>query len=107
VAEQPDYLDAFCDGRRVATFAGEVMLKCIDVGPLVLATGRIIACDPLVSPETVAFRTRVPPGTYPVVLSVARYANGDERVARAQVQFSRGRVKAWQMAVQPGQREGD
>jgi Protein of unknown function (DUF4241) len=57
-------------------------------GTLALPSGSIIVCDPAGSPSPVLVR-RVPPGRYPVTVSLATMAETHERrIAGAMVQFS-------------------
>ncbi len=99
----PNFDKAFRDGERI----GDRTVRLAEVGPLVLPTGRIVACDPMylfIRPEP-AYTRAVPPGRYPVVLS--RLACGDrqhpdERVACAALRFTDARVERWEMALRPG-----
>ena len=82
----PDFAKLFEDGREVesADF-GRVVLRPRAAGELVLTTGRVVACDPAVSPETEPFAVALPAGAHPVTLSVAHFDDGDQRVAGAMV----------------------
>jgi len=72
-----DYLSmALVDGLR----KGERTLIHRHVGNLHLPTGALVACDPFVNPDVAPFRTHLPHGTFPVVLSIEEYGN-DQRVA--------------------------
>jgi hypothetical protein len=72
-----DFTKAFQEGRTLQLTTknslGPVKISVVRCGELVLPTGRIVACDPFIRDDTeeLAFRTRVPPGKYPVLLSVA------------------------------------
>jgi hypothetical protein len=106
----PDFQKAFRDGERFRTsFLGEFRVERREIGQLVVSTGRLVACDPLVFPETRPFRQRVAAGRYPVVLSIAHIAPADgegvidERVACAMLCLSRRVPRRWRMAVQTGQ----
>ena len=109
-ALHPDFLRAFQNG---ATFhlknrQGKVVetytVQLKDVAAIVLTTGRIVACDPFVlAGDTAPFLVTAPPGTYPVVLSIAMVEPPDERVACAKVQFREGAPVRWEMARKPGQ----
>lgn len=60
---------------RAAHLAGKRATGLKDVlvaGPLVLASGRLVACDALVQPERPPFTRVLAPGSYPVVLYVAK-----------------------------------
>lgn len=51
-----------------AVGTASMSLRHSRVADLVLPSGAIIACDPLVAPETEPFAIAVPPGRYPVML---------------------------------------
>lgn len=79
---------------------GDAALKCHNAGDLVLPTGKIVACDPAVSPETPPFAICVVPDKYPVILSIARFCD-DQRVAYAMLKFSDEKPVRWGMALLP------
>ena len=81
---------------------GPVQLKRVSVGNLVLPSGRIVAQDPFVDVFEEPFTRTVPPGTYPVYLTIAHLPDGDERVAFATVSFRPVAPKSWEMALLPG-----
>jgi hypothetical protein len=99
---QIDYSELFVEGRAIKSEYGDATLKCYNAGDLVVPTGKIVACDPAVSPETPPFATRIPPDKYPVILSVAHYGN-DQRVACAMLKFGDGKPSRWGMALLPNQ----
>lgn len=108
----PDYNNAFHDGTVVedtvqnetgAEAADRYTLHLHELGELVVTSGRIVACDPLVMPDTLPLADTVPPGHYPVILSVAESSNGDQRVAYAMLQLSEQSVVRWEMAAPQGQ----
>jgi hypothetical protein len=88
-----DYLSlALQDGIQV----GETTLRHHQVGDLTLPTGKLVACDPFVTPEAEPFSLHLPRGTYPVVLSVAEIAS-DQRVAFATVRLKQTSPTRWEM----------
>jgi hypothetical protein len=106
----PDFRKAFRGGASFRTdFLGEFHVERRPVGRMIVPTGRLVACDPLVFPETRPFRKRVPPGKYPVVLSIAHIrprprSGADERLACAMLCLSSRSPQRRQMAVKAGQR---
>jgi len=79
-----------------------------DVGRLRMPTGRLVACDPalLEWPEdSPPFTVSVPPGSYPVTLSVARWVDqpAHVRVAAARLEVSKEPVHSWELALRPGE----
>jgi hypothetical protein len=71
-------------------------------GVLVLPTGRLVACDPFIG-DGEPFAAEVPPGRYPVVLSIAHFGNDDQRVAFATVRFRSSLPEKWEPAVLAGE----
>jgi hypothetical protein len=104
-----DFARAFQSG---ATFEsqvlGSIFVRPLEAAQLILTSGRIIACEPsfLQGQEIPPFTRTVPPGRYPVVLSLARFTNphgSDERVACAMIRFRTQQPRTWEMALRPGQ----
>lgn len=58
-----------------------------ELGEINLPTGKIVACDPLVDPETPPFNKQVKAGKYPVTLYI-HCINDDKRVGFAKLSFS-------------------
>ncbi len=103
----PDLSRLFEDGREIATEIGRVTLRLRDAGELTLTTGRVVACDPLTEPESEPLARAVAPGRYPVVLSVAHFEDGDQRVAAAMLRLGGGTPARWEMALWPGDDPGE
>ena len=80
------------------TFAGKVRTQHEDAARLVLPTGRLVAADAPDLPAAKPFKTTFPIGEHPVVLTVARYEDKDERIAAARVVFAKGAVTSWEEA---------
>lgn len=76
--------------------AGETTLRHHRVGDLTLPTGKLVACDPFVTPEAEPFSLLLPRGTFPVILSVAETAT-DQRVAFATIRFKPTSPVRWEM----------
>src|SRR5262249_51265630 len=104
----PDLARAFREGERF----GDATTRVVEVDHLVLPTGRIVACDPgylrSAHSREPAYTRAVPPGRYPVLLSLlasralpARHPSF-ETVACAMVRFQEVPIERWEMAVQPG-----
>src|SRR5262249_26871964 len=98
-----DYSKLIQDGIEVGTAWGNAILKCRNLGDLITPTGKIVACDPFVFPETAAFNVQLNPGRYPVVLSVAHFGDTDQRVAYASIRIRDGQPHHWELAVLPNQ----
>ena len=99
----PDFTRLFEDGREVGSDYGPVVLRRHAAGELVTPTGRVVACDPAAQPETGPYAVALPAGGHPVVLSVAHFEDGDQRVAGAMVIAGAGRPLRWELALLPGE----
>lgn len=91
----------FMEGLRVDTPEGTVLLRQYNLGPLTLTSGEIVACDPkwIEEDTIIPFTVRVAPGTYPVMLTIARFDSGDERVAYATLRLSEQPPIRWEPAL--------
>jgi Protein of unknown function (DUF4241) len=89
----PEYLaSALRDGFQ----SQDVRLVHHGLGQLMLPTGMLVACDPLVNPDTQSFNLSLPKGSFPVFLSVA-HIKTDQRVAFAVVRFKSTQPVGWKM----------
>jgi Protein of unknown function (DUF4241) len=93
----PSYLTALlADSPALQSYEGPVKLECLTVGRLHLPSGRIVACDPL-DPSGLSFAKSVPPGNYPVSLSVVHLKDGEFNAA-AWLTFYEGTPVRWEHA---------
>ncbi len=90
-----EYVTRAFAGGKVTTPQGPVECFIRQAGDLVLPTGRIVACDPLVFDEAEPFTVAVGAGSYPVSLAVAKVSETDQRVAFAKVTFAFADPVAW------------
>ncbi|MEU5665484.1 DUF4241 domain-containing protein [Streptomyces longwoodensis] len=83
-----------------ATPDGPAEVEPADAGLLRITSGRLVVSDPgwISDPRTVA----VPPGEFPVTLSLLRTAR-TVGVAAARVTFLDAPPRAWEMALRPGE----
>jgi hypothetical protein len=105
-----DFEAAFAPGTRFkCPTRGRIRVRQVEIGPLVLPSGKLVACDPSNlrwESDTVPFARTAPPGMHPVILSLAEVGEESavyEQVACAMVRFASAKPAAWQMAVWPGQ----
>lgn len=98
---------AFTPGTRFAQERGGfVEVSTRVVGELKLPTGRIVVADPLTTsfdepPSPLSLTA--PPGVFPVEVALARFEDGDVRVACARVRFEpSARAVRWDVAVFAG-----
>jgi hypothetical protein len=95
------HFDAAFAGRGIAGHEDTTLrFEVRTLGELVLPTGAIVACDPEIPEEYPAFARRVAPGRYPLLVSVAHFAN-DQRVADALLRFSDAPPLRWENAAPP------
>jgi hypothetical protein len=78
-----------------------VTISTHQIGKLILTSGRIIPCDPLIGPDTrYHLKKNVKPGHYPVIVSVADFQPaGDTRFACATLRFSDALTVKWEIAL--------
>jgi hypothetical protein len=109
MVSEPDYSKAFQDDLVVEYTdeeEGDEVETCTlhlhTLGELVITSGQIVACDPLAIPQMPPFADTVPLGRYPVIVSVAEFPGGDQRVAFAQLRLGERPVARWEIAVPQG-----
>ncbi|MDR2986100.1 MAG: DUF4241 domain-containing protein [Nocardiopsaceae bacterium] len=84
----------------------KVITEVMDAGMLRMPSGRLVAKDPgWIDDKDQPFSVTVPPGEYPVRLSVVRFADNAEhkRVAAAKLVIRDEPAQFWEMALLPGQ----
>lgn len=109
---QPAQLDLlFTAGTRLVPDplfmpgAGDrVVVEVLPAGMLRMPSGRFIAADPgWIDAECQPFTPAVPPGEYPVLVSVVRWVDHPEkRVAAAKLAICGDPVTSWELALLPG-----
>ncbi|HKE56852.1 MAG TPA: DUF4241 domain-containing protein [Pyrinomonadaceae bacterium] len=78
-----------------------VTISTHQIGELILTSGRIIPCDPLLVPDSrYHLKKTVRPGRYPVIVSLADFHPvGDSRFACAMLQMSDEATVKWEVAL--------
>ncbi|SEH00836.1 Protein of unknown function [Nonomuraea solani] len=79
-------------------------LESRQAGTLRVPTGELVACDPYTVSDAKPFTMRVPPGRYPMMLTVV--GEGDPaqgRVAAAWLVIDAAPVISWELATRPGE----
>jgi hypothetical protein len=107
MVSEPDYSQAFQDGLVVEYTDADAEPETIKLhqhtlGELIVTTGQIVACDPLAIPEMPPFADTVPLGRYSVIVSVAEWPDGDQRVAFALLRLGERPIARWEIAVPQG-----
>lgn len=85
-------------------FVESPLIETFDAGKINLPTGRLVACDPLVTNDMKEFKINFPPGEFPVMLHKERESNC---VAYVEIVFSDSPVSEWKMATTEGQNTDD
>jgi hypothetical protein len=102
----PDLGRLLTAGYRVEDEGIVYQVEPFDLGPVVLPTGRVVGCDPLLA-QAVPFVDAVTPGRYQLRAWVAVLskdgAESQRRIAALQLVVLDEPVAAWTMALHPGQ----
>lgn len=108
---QPDLDRLLTPGATYLDPTAEYRIEPHRLDDVVLPTGEVVACDPLVFAETEPFAERVAPGRYPLVVWVAvLFKDGVEsqrRNAALQLVVRDEPVARWELALQDGQDVGE
>ncbi|MBX3241858.1 MAG: DUF4241 domain-containing protein [Chitinophagaceae bacterium] len=101
VIAQPEIFEKAFFKYSTATsgFGDSVVFYQLDIGKLKVESGKLIAADVIQFEEMPPFIQQFPRGDFPVILSIARFSNLDERVAFAQVLFSSDSITHWEYAL--------
>ncbi|KFF24593.1 DUF4241 domain-containing protein [Chryseobacterium vrystaatense] len=85
-------------------FVENPLLESFEVGKIYLSSGKLVACDPVITNDMQPFTTEFPKGNFSVLLHKERESNC---VAYAEIIFSNTAVSEWEMAVTAGQNVKD
>lgn len=85
-------------------FVENPLLESFEVGKIYLSSGKLVACDPVITNDMQPFTTEFPKGNFSVLLHKERESNC---VAYAEIIFSNTAVSEWEMAVTAGQNVRD
>jgi len=100
--DYPSLFTAFQEARDLIQGDEISALEYYNLGNLVITSGKILACDPYYCAEAEPFITDlVPPGEYPVIVSVAHIKN-DQRVALAAIFIGDALPLNWKIATPSG-----
>jgi uncharacterized protein DUF4241 len=93
------HLAAAFSGGMIVDESGTIGFETHRIGSLKIASGVVVACDPLVAFEAQPFPIAVPRGWHPVDLAIARLSGGDERVAFARLRLAPlATAERWKLA---------
>lgn len=85
-------------------FVESPVLETFEAGQLVLPTGQLVACDPVLTSDMKPFETGFPAGAFPTFIHKEKESGC---VAYAEIVFSDTRVASWKLATTKGQRMED
>ncbi|MDN5397344.1 MAG: DUF4241 domain-containing protein, partial [Chryseobacterium sp.] len=85
-------------------FVESPLLESFEVGKIYLSSGKLVACDPVITNDMKPFTTEFPKGDFSVLLHKERESNC---VAYAEIIFSNAAISEWEMAVTEGQNVKD
>lgn len=85
-------------------FVESPLLESFEVGKIYLSSGKLVACDPLITNDMLPFSTEFPKGDFSVLLHKERESNC---VAYAEIIFSNSEITDWKLATTAGQNVKD
>lgn len=81
-------------------FVESPLLESFEVGKIYLSSGKLVACDPVITNDMQPFSVEFPKGDFSVLLHKERESNC---VAYAEIIFSTSEITQWVLATTPGQ----
>ena len=81
-------------------FVESPLIETFEVGKINLPTGKIVACDPLITSEMNPFKVNFPTGEFPVFVHKERESNC---IAYVEIVFGDVEISEWKMATTDGQ----
>ncbi|HCR76578.1 DUF4241 domain-containing protein [Chryseobacterium sp. APV1] len=81
-------------------FVESPLLESFEVGKIYLSSGKLVACDPLITNDMKPFSIPFPKGDFAVLLHKERESNC---VAYAEIIFSQSEITDWKLATTEGQ----
>lgn len=81
-------------------FVESPLLESFEVGKIYLPTGKLVACDPLITNDMQSFSIQFPKGDFTVLLHKERESNC---VAYAEIVFSDFEISSWKLATTDSQ----
>ncbi|MEV4345051.1 DUF4241 domain-containing protein [Actinoplanes sp. NPDC049596] len=108
MAYLPDLNALMVEGARFEGAGSAYLLQAVDLEPVVLPSGRVVGCDPLVGADSAEpFTVGVPPGTYGLRAWVATVSSvrgrPQTRTAALQLIVDERPAVRWEMALIDGQ----
>jgi hypothetical protein len=97
----PPFAVPFMSPAFNSSWLGVMEFEAHEIGVLKLPSGRLVLCDALADSTAGPLDRVVEAGSYPVLVSVARLEDGDERIAAAMIRFSSRTIIDWELAMPP------
>ena len=98
-APNPEGLRSAFAAERFTFEETTIQFSLAEAGRLTVADGKIAAGDAQADPAPAPFTQCVPNGEYPVALALARFDNGEERIAYARVLLGATPAAQWYPAL--------
>ncbi len=98
-APNPEGLRSAFAAERFAFDETSLQFSLAEAGRLAVSDGKIAAGDAQADPAPAPFTQCVPNGEYPVTLALARFDNGEERIAYARVLLDGAPAAHWYPAL--------
>lgn len=80
-----------------------IPVEVLNIGNLTVPSGKIVVCDPLVTPDMPPLSRTVKPGKYPVKIYIAKTKDSGDRYAIAKLEFSTQTADKWALATRDGE----
>ncbi|MDN3691640.1 DUF4241 domain-containing protein [Chryseobacterium tructae] len=81
-------------------FVENPLLESFEIGKIYLSSGKLVACDPLITNDMLPFSTTFPKGEFSVMLHKEKDSNC---VAYAEIIFNAAKITDWKLATTAGQ----
>ena len=85
-------------------FVESPLIETFEAGNINLPTGKIVACDPILTNDMKAFDINFPVGNFPILVHKERDSNC---VAYVEIVFKEGLVEKWDLATTEDQNRAD
>ncbi len=82
------------------TFIEHPLIESFEAGKIHLPSGKLVACDPLITNDMLPFEISFPKGDFPIFVHKERESNC---IAYVEIQFSEKAASEWKMATTKGQ----
>jgi hypothetical protein len=81
-------------------FVQNPLVESFDAGKIHLSTGKLVACDPLLTNDMLPFSISFPVGDFPIIIHQEK---DQQAIAYVEIVFSQQNCEKWEMATLKGQ----